>query len=77
MYWAFPPHAVIPMPIPDDVLRSLKDQYGLSPQEKVWCAAAWIVGGMGIALTYWLECPIPLVAAFAFCAITVAQMDDD
>lgn len=77
MYWAFPPHAVIPMPIPDDALQTIKAQYGLSPQEKVWCAAAWIVGALGLGLTYWLECPIPLVAAFAFCAVTVALFEDE
>jgi hypothetical protein len=76
-YWAFPPHAVMPMPIPNQALQVIKAQKGMSPQEKVWCAAAWTAAIAGAAFTYFLQSPMPLVTAFIFCAITVAQFEDD
>ncbi len=76
-YWAFPPHAVMPLPIPTQDLQVLKARKGMSPQERLWCAAAWVAAVTGAALVYLLESPMPLVMAFGFCAIIFAQMDDD
>jgi hypothetical protein len=76
-YWAFPPHAVLPLPIPNDALRVIKAKRGLSPDEKLWRMAAWMAAGLGAILTYCLECPLPLIAAFAFCAVMVALMEDE
>jgi len=76
-YWAFPPQAVMPVPIPTKVLRSIKAENGMCSEEKIWCAAA-IVSAVSAALaTYFLSSPMPLVAAFAFCAITVARMEEE
>jgi hypothetical protein len=76
-YWAFPPCAVLPMPIPPQVLQEIKAEKGLSRDEKIWFTAAGLAGVIGIALSSWLACPIPLVAAFAFCAIVVALFEED
>ena len=35
-YWAFRPGAVMPEPVPNDILRSLKRENGLSSSEKWW-----------------------------------------
>jgi hypothetical protein len=76
-YWAFPPQAVMPMPIPSQVLRSIKSQRGMTLEEKLWYGAAWVASGSAIACTYTLQCPLPLVAAFALCAIIFARTDDE
>jgi hypothetical protein len=76
-YWAFPPHGVMPMPIPVQALKQIKEQRGMSPQERVWCGAACAAAVSGTILTYLLASPMPLVFAFAFCAVTVAQFEDD
>jgi hypothetical protein len=76
-YWAFPPNAVMPVPIPNQVLRTIKAEKGLCFEEKVWCLAA-VFGAVtaGIA-SYVLSSPMPLVAAFAFCAVTAARLEDE
>lgn len=76
-YWAFPPNAVMPVPIPTAVLRAIKAQKGMCFEEKAWCFA--IVGSAiaGAISTYYLGSPVPLMAAFIFGAVTVARMDDD
>lgn len=74
-YWAFPPTAVMPEPIPGKTLRFIKAQKGMSPDEKFWSVAATAVGVTAAILSYFLKCPMPLVFAFAFTAITVAQLE--
>ncbi|PSB15079.1 hypothetical protein C7B76_14525 [filamentous cyanobacterium CCP2] len=74
-YWAFPPNAVMPLPIPSQALRLIKSRKGLSPDEQKWC-----IGAIGFTLvaslsSYLLHSPMPLVAAFAFCAMVAAQME--
>jgi len=76
-YWGFPPDAVMPVPIPVTVLHAIKTEKGLCVEEKLWCLAAVfsaIAGGLG---SYFLASPMPVVAAFAFCAMTVARMEED
>lgn len=74
-YWAFPPHGVMPLPIPTQVLRQIKAQRGLSVHEKWWCGSAVMASVVGAVLTYIAHSPMPVVAAFAFCAITVARLE--
>lgn len=74
-YWAFPPFAVMPMPIPNKTLRSLKQQYGFSPEERRWCLIAVSVTVLASLASYFLDCPMPLVGAFALGAVTVAQLE--
>lgn len=74
-YWAFPPGAVMPEPIPQKALRLIKSEKGLSSDEQLWLIAAAIVSISAIAMSYlWLS-PMPIVFAFAFDAITCAQME--
>jgi hypothetical protein len=74
-YWAFPPGAVIPEPIPPDVLSLIKEEKGQSTQEKGWSIAAVVVSVMAIVLSYVLQSPMPIVLAFGFAAITVALLE--
>ena len=76
-YWAFPPHAVMPVPIPTEVLQELKATHGLSPQER-WSVGIVIVSTL-IALfgSWYSQCPLPLVGAFTLGALLTAAMDDE
>lgn len=74
-YWAFPPGAVIPEPIPKKTLRLIKATKGMSPDEKKWSIAASVVTVVAVALSFVLKCPMPMVLAFAFSAIAVAMLE--
>lgn len=76
-YWAFPPNAVMPVPIPSQVLRSIKAEKGQSQDERVWSLSA--VAGTAIAAlwTCAVASPMPLVFAFVGCAIVVARLEND
>lgn len=74
-YWAFPPGAVMPEPIPRQVLRFIKQEKGLSREERWWSLSAVGVGFISAVSSYMTQCPLPLVAAFAFCAVTVALLE--
>jgi hypothetical protein len=74
-YWAFPPGAVMPEPIPPQALRFIKQEKGLTTQEKLWSISAVIVTIIAATLSYFLNSPMPLVLAFAFGAVTVAQLE--
>ena len=76
-YWAFPPQAVMPVPIPPEVLRQLKATYGLSPQER-WGLAVLVLTAVVAFLGSWYShCPLPLVGAFSLGALLTAAMDGD
>jgi hypothetical protein len=74
-YWAFPPGGVMPEPIPNQVLNLIKAERGLTVEEKVWSASAVIGTIVAIFSTFVFKCPMPLVLAFAFNAVTVAQLE--
>lgn len=74
-FWAFPPNAVMPLPIPSQVLQQIKAEKGLSVDERFWCLAAVIVSVVTAGLSYFAHSPMPFVAAFAFCAMVVAGME--
>jgi hypothetical protein len=74
-YWAFPPGAVIPEPIPSNILRTIKAEKGLCFEEKIWVIAATALTIVAASLSFILRCPMPIVFAFAFAAITVAQLE--
>jgi hypothetical protein len=76
-YWAFPPGAVMPQPIPPEILRLIKSKKGLSPHEQHWSIAAIGVTAVMAIASYVLQSPMPLVCAFGFAAITVARLDPD
>lgn len=74
-YWAFPPGAVMPEPIPPRVLRLIKQEKGLTTQERFWSISAVIATIIAAIFSYFLNSPMPLVLAFAFGAVTVAQLE--
>jgi hypothetical protein len=74
-YWAFPPGAVMPEPIPSQIMQKIKAEKGFTPEEKFWSISAVICTILAILSAYLLKCPIPLVLAFAFDAATVAQLE--
>ncbi len=74
-YWAFPPGAVMPEPIPVKTLRIIKAENGLSPDEKTWLRLAFIVTFVSIVLTCFFQSPMPIVFAFAFDAIATAKLE--
>lgn len=76
-YWAFPPGAVMPEPIPTKTLRWIKAQKGLSHHEKIWSTSAVVATVFGAVLSYFLHSPMPLVFAFAFDAVAVALLEED
>jgi hypothetical protein len=76
-YWAFPPGAVMPQPIPSQVLQCLHDQHGSSPIELRGYGAMLAASAIGGLLSCWSQCPLPLLAGFGICAMVVAYLDED
>ncbi|MGD2180296.1 hypothetical protein [Lusitaniella coriacea] len=74
-YWAFPPGAVMPEPIPQKILRLIKAEKGLCAEERVWVSVAVAATAVGVTLSYFMQSPMPVVLAFAFGAIAVAKLD--
>ncbi|MBE9073159.1 hypothetical protein [Microcystis sp. LEGE 08355] len=74
-YWAFPPNAVMPEPIPTKVLQKIKRQKGLSPAEKLWLGVAIGLTVTALILCVIFACPMPIVLAFAFDAVTAARLE--
>lgn len=74
-YWAFPPGAVMPEPIPQKTLRTIKAEKGLCLEEKTWLIIAFVLTLILLMMGYIIKCPMPLVFAFAFDAIAVAQLE--
>ncbi len=74
-YWAFPPGAVMPEPIPFKILRCIKMEKGLCPEERTWLGAALSVSVTGVLSSYFLSSPLPILAAFAFSAVTVGRLE--
>jgi hypothetical protein len=77
LYWAFPPNAVMPVPIPTEVLQSIKAERGLCREEQLWCLAAISSAIVAGICSYVLASPLPLVLSFAFCAVIVGNMEED
>jgi hypothetical protein len=76
-YWAFPPHAVMPTPLPATVLQAIKAKEGMSPDERVWVGGGLVSLVVGGLLTYVLGSPLPALAAFGFCAGMVAHLEEE
>ena len=74
-YWAFPPGAVMPEPIPVEALRVIKMTKGLCSEEKAWLLWAIMLSMVAVLSSYLLKTPMPIVFAFAFDAITAAQLE--
>lgn len=76
-FWAFPPNGVMPLPIPVKALRLMKQEYGLTLSEKRWCLAAIVTTVTALAFAYVFQSPMPIVAAFAFCAAVAAGLETE
>lgn len=74
-YWAFPPGAVMPEPIPQKILRLIKAEKGFTKEERNWLLIIVIVAIISGILTYLWQCPLPIVFSFALSAVTVARME--
>jgi hypothetical protein len=74
-YWAFPPGAVIPEPIPPQTLKTIKAEKGLCWEERRWLIWATVATIAAVGLSYALKSPMPLVLAFAFDAIATAKLE--
>ncbi|MFP4104331.1 slr1957 family protein [Coleofasciculus sp.] len=74
-YWAFPPGAVIPEPLPTDALKWIKAEKGWSGEEKWWSIGAMLVTVVAAILTVYFQSPMPLGVAFAFAAVTVGLLE--
>lgn len=74
-YWAFPPGAVMPEPIPNKVLRLIKSQKGLTIEERYWSISAIIGSAIAAFISFSLKCPLPIFFAFVYSAVTVAQLE--
>lgn len=75
-YWAFPPGAVIPEPIPTKTLQGIKSRKGLSYDEKAWFLLPLCSTLIALILTYYLKSPFPLLTAFSISAIASALLED-
>jgi hypothetical protein len=76
-YWAFPPGAVMPLPLPAAALQILNTPKVLTAKAKLAYGIAVMAGLVAILGTYWLNSPMPLVLGFATCAISFAAIDDE
>ncbi|WP_265266034.1 slr1957 family protein [Spirulina subsalsa] len=76
-YWAFPPGAVMPEPVPLKVLRLIKEQKGLCLEERVLLLVVSLASIGAVVSTFLSHCPMPLVLAFALGAIAIPLLDDE
>jgi hypothetical protein len=74
-YWAFPPNAVMPEPLPMKALKTIKLDKGMTFEEKLWAGISFIFTLISATVSYVLKCPMPIFLAFAFCAVTVAKLE--
>lgn len=75
-YWAFPPGAVMPLPVPAQALQELGDARSWGLKETLWYGGAIALTILAAPLSYFSHCPMPLMFAFAFGAIAVGLMED-
>lgn len=76
-YWAFPPGAVMPQPIPLKILESIRNAKGLPPSERSSYILCFVGTALAMGMSYGWDCPLPLVAAFSLTAIVVAYWEED
>jgi len=74
-YWAFPPGAVMPEPIPRRILRYIKQEKGLCLEEQAWLGAAIALSLLGALSSWCFKTPMPIVLAFAFGAVTAGRLE--
>lgn len=75
-FWAFPPGAVLPQPIPTEVLTAIKKAQGLSPFEQQSFSVGLGLFCLAIAIAWYWTTPVPLLSLFGLAAGWVAWLDD-
>jgi hypothetical protein len=76
-YWAFPPGAVMPQPIPVSVLRSIKSLKGLSPMEQNLTRLSGTIAICACLLSWLWQSPLPMATAFAIVALITASLEPE
>jgi hypothetical protein len=76
-YWAFPPGAVMPQPIPVSVLRAIKSAKGMSPMEKQMTYLSVSIAVSTCILSWIWHSPMPLAVAFALVALIAASLEPE
>ncbi|MFN3926174.1 MAG: hypothetical protein ACK4QL_02385 [Pseudanabaenaceae cyanobacterium] len=76
-YWAFPPGAVMPEPIPVSVLRSIKAMKGMSPFEQKLTCLGFVITIAAVILSFVLHSPMPVTIAFAIVALITASLEPE
>jgi hypothetical protein len=76
-FWAFPPNAVLPVPVPTHALEGFYAEREMTPQ--VGLINLFSIGAAlgAVFLTEFTQSPIPLLAAFGCCAIAVALLEEE
>jgi hypothetical protein len=73
-YWAFPPGAVMPLPVPTDVLQDFQSN---RPQNATPLYVLILLLSGIAAVCSWLQrSPMPLVFAFCISAMAVGLLDE-
>lgn len=73
-YWAFPPGAVMPLPVPTDVLRDF--QRSRSQTTKSFYALILSASTVAAICSWLQQSPMPLVLAFCLSAMAVGLLDE-
>jgi hypothetical protein len=76
-FWAFPPGAVIPAPVPVYALEGFYRTHRAPAPIQLLKTLALGLALAAVALTIWTGSPIPLVTAFGGCAITVGLIEEE
>lgn len=74
-YWAFPPGAVMPLPVPSAVFEDFRDG-GCPQRERYAYGLLLILSGIALGLSLLQQSPMPLVLMFSLSAIAVAFFDE-
>jgi hypothetical protein len=75
-YWAFPPGAVMPLPLPSDALHLVHKEKILTLPERILYGATLFFTVTTALLTYWLHSPMPIALGFIGCAVAVALLEE-
>lgn len=73
-YWAFPPGAVMPLPVPSTVFQAFKGQE--RPERMKVIYGLLSLSAAAIFMSLQQQSPMPVVFAFSICALGVASFEE-
>jgi hypothetical protein len=76
-FWAFPPGAVLPVPVPTHALEGFYAEREMTPQVGLLNLSSPGAALSAFFLTVLTLSPIPLLAAFGCCAIAAALLEEE